>query len=240
MIQPKAIIKAQFINEGLIAAARLDGKMRFYMWVNQANDLNPLTPFTCGKEKKKLYEYCLDSSILQNDFTNIQLNKPLLILNRGKIVISGGHWDGEICVSYTQEIPQDKQNQNRQQPQLINAKIEAHQSCCSVIASTIEDPNKIISKNQQNSSSASIQNDICTVITGSKQGDIIVWKFSPEATVAPNQILSKQKHFYHHDDEVSSIFIHQDMQFFASSSNDGTANLYSLWKLEILRCFKHP
>ena len=64
MIQPKAIIKAQFINEGLIAAARLDGKMRFYMWVNQANDLNPLTPFTCGKEKKKLYEYCLDSSIL--------------------------------------------------------------------------------------------------------------------------------------------------------------------------------
>ena len=30
------------------------------------------------------------------------------------------------------------------------------------------------------------------------------------------------------------------MQFFASSSNDGTANLYSLWKLEILRCFKHP
>jgi len=34
LIQPKAIIKAQFINEGLIAAARVDGKMRFYMWVN--------------------------------------------------------------------------------------------------------------------------------------------------------------------------------------------------------------
>ena len=34
LIQRKAIIKAQFINEGLIAAARVDGKMRFYMWVN--------------------------------------------------------------------------------------------------------------------------------------------------------------------------------------------------------------
>ena len=78
--------------------------MRFYMWVNQANDLNPLTPFTCGKEKKKLFEYALSPVILQNDFTSISLNKPLLILNRGKIVISGGHWDGQICVSYTQEL----------------------------------------------------------------------------------------------------------------------------------------
>lgn len=34
MISRKAIVKAQFINEGLIAAARVDGKMRFYMWVN--------------------------------------------------------------------------------------------------------------------------------------------------------------------------------------------------------------
>tara|TARA_B110000285_G_C14657397_1_gene394593 strand:+ start:370 stop:486 length:117 start_codon:yes stop_codon:yes gene_type:complete len=38
--------------------------MRFYMWVNQANDLNPLTPFTCGKEKKKLFEYALSPAIL--------------------------------------------------------------------------------------------------------------------------------------------------------------------------------
>ena len=59
MISKKAIVKAQFINEGLIAAARVDGKMRFYMWVNQANELNPMTPFTCGKEKKKLFEYSL-------------------------------------------------------------------------------------------------------------------------------------------------------------------------------------
>lgn len=108
LIQRKAIVKAQFINEGLIAAARVDGKLRFYMWVNQANDLNPLTPFTCGKEKKKLFEYALSPVILQNDFRSTSLNKPLLILARGKIVISGGHWDGQICVSYTQELAQDR------------------------------------------------------------------------------------------------------------------------------------
>ena len=101
LIQKKAIIKAQFINEGLIAAARVDGKMRFYMWVNQANDLNPLTPFTCGKEKKRLYEYSLNPYILQNDFTQSNLNKPLLILNRGKVVLSGGHWDGQLTMSFT-------------------------------------------------------------------------------------------------------------------------------------------
>ena len=226
------------------------------MWVNQANDLNPLTPFTCGKEKKKLYEYALSPVLLQNDFTMTTLNKPMLILNRGKIVLGGGHWDGQISVSYTQEIQQDRsQNsslanqftrshaqQNSANPvtQSISALIEGHSTTCTVIASTIDDPNKIISKNQQNSSQASIQNDACTVITGSKLGDVIVWKFSPDQNPAPQAILSKQKHFFDHEDQVSSIFIHQDMQYFATSSFDGTCNLYNLWKLEIMRCFKHP
>lgn len=30
------------------------------------------------------------------------------------------------------------------------------------------------------------------------------------------------------------------MQYFATSSLDGTCNLYNFWKLEIMRCFKHP
>jgi hypothetical protein len=64
------------------------------MWVNQANDMNPSTPFTCGKEKKRLYDYVLSSVILQNDWTIPNLNKPMLILNRGKIILAGGHWDG--------------------------------------------------------------------------------------------------------------------------------------------------
>jgi WD40 repeat protein len=62
----------------------------------------------------------------------------------------------------------------------------------------------------------------------------------PDQNLAPSNIFSKQKHFCDHDDQVSSIFIHQDMQYFATSSVDGTCNLYNLWKLVILRCFKHP
>jgi len=38
--------------------------MRFYMWVNQANEMNPQTPFTCGKEKKKVYSYALSDCLL--------------------------------------------------------------------------------------------------------------------------------------------------------------------------------
>jgi hypothetical protein len=98
------------------------------------------------------------------------LNKPLLILNKGKIVISGGQWDGYICVSFTQEIAQEKSqgniltNQlrksnimpNQAQPggtQPLTTKIDAHNSTCTVIASTIDDPNKIMSKATHNSTS---------------------------------------------------------------------------------------
>jgi len=109
------------VNEGLIAAARVDGKMRFYMWVNQANDLNPLTPFTCGKEKKRLYDYALSPVILQNDFTQANLNKPLLILNRGKLVVSGGHWDGQLAVSYTQEVQHEASRARSNSQQFTSA-----------------------------------------------------------------------------------------------------------------------
>ena len=135
----------------MIAAARVDGKIRFYMWVNQANDLNPLTPFTCGKEKKRLYEYALSPVLLQHDFTLNSLNKPLLVLNRGKLVISGGHWDGSLSVSYTHEISQDGRSRSNSQTYSAaqsQTKIECHSTSVSVIASTIEDPNKIISKSQ--------------------------------------------------------------------------------------------
>jgi len=73
--------------------------MRFYMWVNQSNDLNPNTPFTCGKEKKKVFDNLLTKATLQTDLAFTDLNKPLLILSRGKVVISGGHWDGYIFAS---------------------------------------------------------------------------------------------------------------------------------------------
>jgi WD40 repeat protein len=110
----------------------------------------------------------------------------------------------------------------------------------SVIASTIEDPNKIISKSQQTSSHINAQYDNCIIITGSKLGDVIVWKFNAELTNNPAQAMQKLRQFFDHDEVVTSIFIHQEMQMFATSSSDGSCNLYSLMKLELLRCFKHP
>jgi len=64
---------------------------------------------------------------LQNDFTMSNLNKPLLILNKGKIVISGGQWDGYICVSFTQEIAQDKSQGNILTNQLRKSNIMSNQ-----------------------------------------------------------------------------------------------------------------
>jgi len=114
-----------------------------------------------------------------------------------------------------------------------------------VITSTIDDPNKIISKHVQNQSASKSQqsniNDQCVVMTGAKGGDVIVWKFVPSNnTASTSNLLQKVKHFYDHDAKVTSIFIHQEMQYFASSSMDGTANLYNFWRLELLRCFQHP
>lgn len=130
--------------------------------------------------------------------------------------------------------------------QLVSGEIRAHSETCTVITSTIDDPNKIISKHAQNQSSsksgpaACNPNDQCMVITGSKAGDVIVWKYAPTPNTQPQNILQKLTHFYDHDAKVTSIFIHQEMQYFASCSEDGTANMYNLWRLEILRCFQHP
>lgn len=77
---------------------------------------------------------------------------------------------------------------------------------CTVITSTIDDPNKILSKNIQNQSSYNFLNDACIVITGSLAGDVVVWSFSP--TYSNQNPLKKLKHFYDHDENVTSIFIH--------------------------------
>ena len=52
--------------------------------------------------------------------------------------------------------------------------------------------------------------------------------------------MTKKKQFFDHDDAVTSIFIHQEMHFFATSSLDGSANLYTLADYQLLRCFHHP
>ena len=145
--------------------------------------MNPSTPFTCGKEKKRLYDYALSSVTLQNDFTYVNLNKPLLILNRGKIVVAGGHWDGQLTISYTHEVQPEEKRQRSNSQQFSNhppslAQIEAHSSTITVIASTVEDPNRFISKAAQPSS----VHENAIVLTGSKAGDLIVWKFLAETS----------------------------------------------------------
>mmetsp|Transcript_30338 Transcript_30338/g.46414 ORF Transcript_30338/g.46414 Transcript_30338/m.46414 type:complete len:147 (+) Transcript_30338:9459-9899(+) len=121
-----------------------------------------------------------------------------------------------------------------------SAKIAAHSSTCTVIASTVDDPNKIALKNYQQSALINNTADGCLVITGSKSGDVIVWKYNADPNVGLEATLQKQRQFFDHSDHVTSIFIHQDMQYFATASLDGTANLYNLWHLELLRCFRHP
>ena len=159
--------------------------------------------------------------------------------------MSGGYWDGQLAVSYTQEIQPEKSQsrssfaQSQSSQSHTMAQIQGHTSTCTAIASTIDDPNKIISKAQQNQSQSGLQNEGCTVITGAKSGDVIVWRFVPDQNQVSFNVLTKAKHFYDHDDQVSSIFIHQEMQYFATSSHDGSCNLYNLLNHEILRCFKH-
>ena len=93
----------------------------------------------------------------------------------------------------------------------------------SLFTSPIDDSYKIISKSQQNA--GIIQNDICILISGSKFGDLIILKFVTEVNLTPSKMLQKQQYF-----------IHQDMQLFFSCSQDGTTNLNSLPRLELLCC----
>lgn len=69
---------------------------------------------------------------------------------------------------------------------------------------------------------------------------MIAWKFTVDQSNHAHPSLKKVRHFHDHEDQISSIFIHQEMQYVASSSHDGSCNLYNLLKLELLRCFYHP
>jgi WD40 repeat protein len=111
------------------------------------------------------------------------------------------------------------------------AQLEAHTSSITVIASTVEDPNRFISKTQSSNS----VHDSVMIITGASAGDMIVWKFNAES----NQ-MTKEKHFHDHDRAITSIFVHQEMQCFISSSSDGSCNLYNQFKLQLIRVYQHP
>ena len=73
------------------------------------------------------------------------------------------------------------------------------------------------------------------VITASKAGDVIVWNVEEH-----EQHWTIYRHFYDHEAMVTSLFVNEDLGMFASSSLDGSVNLYSLFGAKILRSFFHP
>lgn len=61
-------------------------------------------------------------------------------------------------------------------------------------------------------------------ITGSKKGDIKVWKIDPDHLEW--ELIA---HHFHHEDMVSNISVSK-MGMFVTSSLDGTVNLYTMDK----------
>lgn len=98
------------------------------------------------------------------------------------------------------------------------------------------------------------------LITGSKSGEVIIWKNSDfECSVdsqasASQEISAKNeggsssvaarwfifRQVNDHDRQVSSIFINNEMCLFVTGSFDGTVNLYNLHTGKLLRTFCHP
>ena len=86
------------------------------------------------------------------------------------------------------------------------------------------------------------------MITGSKTGEVIIWKNSEfDYTLLNNDPKVQQasqwvcfKKLYDHERQVSSMFMNEEMGLFVTGSYDGTANLYNLQTGKLVRTFKHP
>lgn len=74
------------------------------------------------------------------------------------------------------------------------------------------------------------------VITGAKEGDVIVWNILN----TQGQHWVNHRHVHDHTAPVMSIAICERMLMFATASLDGVCNLYSLIKGKLLRTFSHP
>jgi len=72
-----------------------------------------------------------------------------------------------------------------------------------------------------------------TAVTGSKDGDCIVWQVEAEYWKA-------RWHFIEHDGPVSAVCISSALNAFASCSEDGSCNVYSLRKGRLLAVLRHP
>jgi WD40 repeat protein len=76
------------------------------------------------------------------------------------------------------------------------------------------------------------------IISGSKNGDVVVWVHNPGQN--PDSNWTVRKHMDDHESQVANIHINEDMCLYITSSFDGTANLYNFWTDSLIRTFKHP
>jgi len=73
------------------------------------------------------------------------------------------------------------------------------------------------------------------LISGSKSGECIVWRISPESTK-----LSIKFQFYDHEDMINQIFISSELRMFATAGNDGRVNIYHFVSGQLVRTLYHP
>ena len=78
-----------------------------------------------------------------------------------------------------------------------------------------------------------------TLITGTKSGEVIVWRNANADCILESTSLAnpwiKLKQINDHSRQVTSVFINDEMCLFATASSDGTINIYNLWTAKLIR-----
>ncbi|KAL4509991.1 hypothetical protein ABPG72_010184 [Tetrahymena utriculariae] len=72
------------------------------------------------------------------------------------------------------------------------------------------------------------------LITGTKSGEVIVWKINSEMKLSVRYIIND------HRDRITQIKISKDLLVFATASEDSTINIYNLISGQFYRTFFHP
>ncbi|KRX06583.1 WD40-repeat-containing domain [Pseudocohnilembus persalinus] len=72
------------------------------------------------------------------------------------------------------------------------------------------------------------------LITGSRSGEVILWRIIPEYKLMQLQI------YYDHKEEITDINYNEEMKCFATCSLDGSINIYNIYNGKHLRSLYHP
>eukprot|EP00736_Rhodelphis_marinus_P013944 Rmarinus@m.16402 len=75
----------------------------------------------------------------------------------------------------------------------------------------------------------SLSQDGLTLVTGSRDATVMVFAVNPLASGTNRMLAEKPRHvLYGHDDEVTCVTVHSDLDIVVSASKDGTAIIHSL------------